>query len=995
MSQTMAAGRKGPPQYEPRGRSVAGGAVDAEESNGPGSPEEALAALRASEARYALAVAGADDGLWDWDLVAGTVYRSARLEEMLGRAAKEAETTPADWLARVHPEDKEQYRAVFRTYVKGEAERFECKYRLIDAAGGERWVHEYAKGLRDAAGRLYRIAGSVRDITEQKRLEEELRRAGELLRDYAETASDWYWETAPDHRFTVYPERVRRFGVDPATRLGKPRTDFAADLEEEPEKWRAHTALLARHEPFRDFVYKIRLAGGEVRFISTSGKPIFAADGRFLGYRGSGRDVTKAMLAAEALKDSEQRFSDIAEVAGDVLWELDADYRFVYVSGAGRDAVGVEDGFILGKTRWELAGADPAKDALWARHKAALDARQPFRNFSYSFRGSTGRMLHCTVSGKPIFDAKGAFRGYRGTTTNETGAVELLRRTEQQADLLRKIFASMVEGIVVVDAGLKVVTFNPQFLELGEYPADFVATGEPFEKIVRFGAVRGDYGAGEVEALVAAQIEELMRFKPHVAERQLPSGRVLELRGNPLAEGGLVITCVEVTERKRTERRIARLARIDALTNLANRAQFSEHLEHATAEGTRYNQPCALFYVDLDNLKEVNDTLGHPAGDGLLRLVGKRLASIVREADLVARLGGDEFAVIQANLAHSDDAAKFAGRLVETLSHPYRIGGHEVHTTASVGVAISAPEKPVSAEELMSQADTALYKAKQEGRNRFCFHSPQIEKTVRARVAMADALRRALAQRQMTLHYQPRYDLASGSVTGIEALLRWRHPNGELMSAGEFVTSMHDRGLLRKLDAWVLGRACRQMRKWQDGGQLEGAVIGVNIAPVQFKDPSLEAAVRHALEQSGLPPGRLEIELIELVLMHANDGLLAALRALHELDVRLSIDGFGSGYIAPRQLNSLPIASAKIGPELVSDLAAGGGRETTVAATLSLARNLGLRVVAKGVETAEQLRRLGELGCDEVQGRLLAAPVSAEELPAAAAEGARLLAALA
>ncbi|MFI4986075.1 MAG: EAL domain-containing protein [Alphaproteobacteria bacterium] len=942
---------------------------------------------------YALAIAGSNDGLWDWDVPARKVYRSARLEEILGLAAVAVEATPEDWFKWLHPDDEASYRDAFRRYVKGRDDRFECKYRMIDAQGAVRWVHEYARGLRDAAGRVQRIAGSVRDITEQKRLEEELRQSGERLRDYAETASDWYWETGPDHRFINHPETIRHTVIDQAARLGKRRSEFAADLEEEPEKWRQHLAALERHEPFRDFVYRVELASGGIHVISTSGKPIFNAEGGFLGYRGSGRDVTSAMLSAQVLRESQQRFSDIAEVAGDVIWEVDRDGRFTYVAGTGRDTAGVPDNFILGKTRWELAGADPAKDELWAGHLAVIEARQPFRNFRYSFKSGTGRTLHCAVSGKPVFDADGAFCGYRGTTTNETRSVELLRRTERQADLLRMTFASMVEGIIVVDGELRVVTFNRQFLELCEYPADLVSAGESFEKIVRFGAERGDFGEGEVTAIVEARLADLRRVKPHVLERQLPRGRVLELRVSPLAQGGFVMTCVEVTERKRTEKKIVRLARIDALTNLANRAQFTEQLDHATTEGTRYNQPCALFYIDLDNLKDVNDTLGHPVGDGLLRLVGKRLSSIVREADLVARLGGDEFAVIQSTLVQPSDAATFAERLVQTLSQPYRIGGHEVHSTASVGVAVCTPDKPVSAEELMSQADTALYKAKQEGRNRFCFHSPQIEKSVRARVAMADALRTALAQRQLMLHYQPRFALPAGTVTGVEALLRWRHPNGELMSAAEFVTILHDRTLLRKLDAWVISRACRQMRKWQGEGHLLGAVMSVNIAPMQFKDPGFEAVVQRALERSGLASDRLELELTEFALMHANDGLVNTLRGLDERHVRLSVDCFGSGYTSPKLLKSLPIATAKIGAELVAELTAGGDREATVVATVTLARNLGLKLVAKGVETAEQLRRLRELGCEEVQGRLLAAPVAAAQLPNAAIEGAARLAA--
>ena len=951
--------------------------------------EESAAGPGENQERLALALAAANDGLWDWDARTNRVFHSARMQEILGLEPVAVECVVGEWVKQIHEEDYPRYLEAFRRYLRGHSDRFECEYRLKEKGGGIRWILDYGKGRRDEAGRVYRMAGFVRDITQQKKLEEALRESERSFRDYTETASDWYWETGPDHRFTVHPERLRALGLDPTPRLGKLRSDFAADVEEEPEKWRQHWAALERREPFRDLVYRIKRPDGLITIVSASGKPVYDAAGRFLGYRGSARDVTKAVLAAEALRASEQRFSDIAEVAGDVIWELDAEFRFAYIAGTGRDQVGLPDSYILGKTRWELAGADPEKDEFWAAHKALLEAHKPFRNLRYSVKTMTGRVLHGTTSGKPIFGRDGEFLGYRGTTRNDTHEVELSQRAAQQAELLRMTFASMLEGILVVDADLRVVTFNHQFMELSDYPADLVKLGDPFEKIVRFSAERGDYGHGKVSAIVEEQLRAPARLKPQVVDRQLPSGRVLEFRAKPLAQGGFVMTCVDVTERKESERKIARLARFDALTNLANRAQFTEYLDHATKEGTRYNQPSALFYLDLDNLKDVNDSLGHPVGDALLRLVGKRLASIVREADLVARLGGDEFAIVQANLAHANDAAKFAERLVQTLAQPYRIGGHEVHATASVGVAICGPDNPVAAEELMKQADTALYKAKQEGRNQFCFHAPQMEKAVRSRIAMAENLRKALAERQLILYYQPRFDLASGEVRGIEALLRWRQPGGELISAADFVSLTYDRGLSRKLDSWVLHHAALQMRKWQAEGRLAAAGISVNIAPTQFKDTGFETIIWGALEESGLQPAALELELPEVALLHANEALVNLLRGLERRRVRLSISNFGAGYTSPKLLRRLPVTSAALSPEVVAD----GGRAGTLEAVIGLARSLGLKVIAKGVESEEQLRHLRECGCEEAQGFYIAPPVAAEQLLLAADRGVALLSA--
>jgi diguanylate cyclase (GGDEF)-like protein len=441
---------------------------------------------------------------------------------------------------------------------------------------------------------------------------------------------------------------------------------------------------------------------------------------------------------------------------------------------------------------------------------------------------------------------------------------------------------------------------------------------------------------------------------------------------------GAVGAGVDITERKRAEERIRHLAHHDQLTGLPNRGLLQDRLRQALALTEHGGAYIGLLLLDIDCFKDVNDTLGHPAGDWLLRAVAERLEAAIRQGDTLARLGGDEFAVVQPGLDGPGCAAALAQRLIETLAPPFRLEAQEVHVSASVGVALF-PQHSDHADGLVRKADLALYRAKQDGRGRFRLFEPAMDDEVQARRRLDGELRRALEGAEFILHYQPQVSLATDRVEGVEALVRWRHPERGLVPPGEFIPAAEASGLIRPLGAWVLREACRQARAWRDAG-LE-LVMAVNLSPAQLRHDGMLSEVDGALRASGLDPRCLELEITESLLLERSEGATDhVLRGLAARGVRLAFDDFGTGYSSLASLKRLPVEKIKIDRSFVRDIGRDPEDEAVVRAMVSLGHALGKRVVAEGVENEAQLAFLRRLGCDAAQGFLLAGPAAAAEI---------------
>jgi diguanylate cyclase (GGDEF)-like protein len=419
-------------------------------------------------------------------------------------------------------------------------------------------------------------------------------------------------------------------------------------------------------------------------------------------------------------------------------------------------------------------------------------------------------------------------------------------------------------------------------------------------------------------------------------------------------------------------------AHYDTLTQLPNRQLFKDRLAHELAHAQSNGEQLAVLYIDLDNFKRVNDTLGHNAGDGLLEIVAQRLNAAVKRSDTVARLGGDEFVAILPSLISPEAAGRTAERLLATLAKPLRVGGREYHVRASIGIAVH-PQDGDTIETLLKNADTALYRAKDSGRNRVTYFEQEMNARALERWSLETGLLRALQARQFVLHYQPQLDVRTGALTGVEALVRWNCPEGGLRMPGEFIAAAEETGLIVEIGAWTLFEACAQYSRWRSEG-FEAPRVAINVCADQLRQVNFANLVRRALLDSGMPPWALELEITESVLLAADGPSSEALRELTALGVRVALDDFGTGYSSLNYLRRHPVHVIKIDRSFICDIPKDPEAEAITAAIVAMARSLDKETIAEGVETAAQLDFIGKLGCTTAQGFYFSRAVPAGEL---------------
>jgi diguanylate cyclase (GGDEF)-like protein len=422
------------------------------------------------------------------------------------------------------------------------------------------------------------------------------------------------------------------------------------------------------------------------------------------------------------------------------------------------------------------------------------------------------------------------------------------------------------------------------------------------------------------------------------------------------------IAARRIRERWLAEDQIRYLALHDSLTGLPNRVQLRQHLDRAIARSRRHNQLMAVLCLDLDRFKDVNDTLGHPTGDALLEEVAARLKSTVREIDLVGRLGGDEFAVVAEDLDAAEGAVRLARRLCTALAELYQVNGHEVSTSASIGIALG-PIDGTSGETLMKEADLALYRAKQDGRNTFRFFEPAMDAALQKRRQLENDLRRAVRKSELYLDYQPQFDLESGTLTGYEALVRWWHPTDGDMSPSTFIPIAEETGLIAPLGEWILRTACGYAATWE-----RDLTLAVNLSPAQFKTQDIEALVKKVLAETGLEPNRLELEITEATLLQNTDAVVETLTRLDQIGVSIAMDDFGTGYSSLSYLTRFPVKKIKIDRSFIDTLGVSPQTSAIVSSIVGLGQSLHVIITAEGVETEDQAEMLKQWGCDQVQG---------------------------
>jgi diguanylate cyclase (GGDEF)-like protein len=593
---------------------------------------------------------------------------------------------------------------------------------------------------------------------------------------------------------------------------------------------------------------------------------------------------------------------------------------------------------------------------------------------------ASGVVIACTI--QPLPGGGGLAIHQDITELHELNAqlqtqYELGRRQEDSLRIRNLQFDTainnMSQGLCFFDARQRLIVCNNRYLEMYGLSPDRVGPGTTLAEIVDMRFDAGSCPQMSSEEYLRWRDEVVVSAKATDSIVELRNGRIFVIRHRPMPDQGWVATHEDITEQRRSEVEIAHMAHHDALTDLANRVLLNERLEQVLARGSR-NETVALHHLDLDQFKAVNDTLGHPAGDQLLRMVADRLRGLVREIDTIARMGGDEFAIVQVGIDDAADATALAQRILEAVGMPYDINGRQMTVGVSIGIAVG-PGDGLSPEELLRNADLALYRAKDDGRGTFRFFEPGMDLQMQARRIMEQDLRKALPAGQFELHYQPIVNLASDQISGFEALIRWHHPERGLIAPNAFIPLAEETGLIVPIGQWVIDQACATAAAWPDD-----LIVAVNVSPIQFRSPAFLQAVVDALDASGLRPDRLEVEITESVLLQNGEATLAILHHLRSLGVRIAMDDFGTGYSSLTYLQSFPFDKIKIDRCFVKNILENEGSLNIVRAIAGLAKGMGMTTTAEGVETAEQLDRVMSVGCTEMQGFHFSRPRPASEI---------------
>jgi diguanylate cyclase (GGDEF)-like protein/PAS domain S-box-containing protein len=541
-------------------------------------------------------------------------------------------------------------------------------------------------------------------------------------------------------------------------------------------------------------------------------------------------------------------------------------------------------------------------------------------------------------------------------------------KLRRQKLLLDAALANMSQGLCMFEPDGRIILFNERYEQLTGLSAASLH-GHSLLDVIKSRVL-----PGSPEEFVAQVVTAMREGKINTRIIDTTDGRTLRVIEQPRQEGGWVSTLEDITEWQKAQAKISHMARHDALTNLPNRRLFRERLEDALRRVAR-DEKVAVFCLDLDRFKEVNDTLGHPVGDELLKQVARRLSECAREGDTVARLGGDEFAVVQVGGDwRVAETSALANRLIEVISSPYTVHDHQSVIGATVGISV-APDDGDGPDQLLKNADMALYRAKGDGRGGYRFFEAGMDARAQARRLLELDLRTAMSTGEFEVHYQPLLDIKTNNIICFEALLRWNHPQRGLILPSEFISLAEETGLIVPIGDWVLRTACIDAARWPDDIH-----VAVNISPAQFKNRNLVASVSAALSAARLSANRLELEITESVLLQDTEATLATLHKFRALGLRISMDDFGTGYSSLSYLRSFPFDKIKIDRSFVAELAVRGDSMAIVRAVTGLGRSLGISTTAEGVETSEQLALLRSEGCNEVQGYLFSPARPAAEV---------------
>ncbi len=832
------------------------------------------------------------------------------------------------------------------------------------------------------------MAGTVYDITQRKRAEEKLRQSEERFRSLIQNASDLITVLEEDGTIRYESPTIERIlGYRTEERLGKNAFDYLHPDDEEWVKDSFDEALDNPGEVRPPVEFRLRHKDGSWRHMEAT-RTNLLDDPAVKGVVANLWDVTERKRAEEKIRDSEERYRAVMEQSAEAIWLFDPDTKQVLETNtAFQEMLGYTAEELCAMTNYDFV-AHSRKDIDATVWRKAQEEKDPPEERNY--RRSDGTLLEVEVKGTLIsYGGKEVVCSVARDLTGRKEAEKALRESEER---FRSAFEDSPIGVALVDLDGRRFRLNRALCEMLGYsedellcaylehvhPDDREISSEHFRRLLEEGT--GNYTLER----------RYLHADGHVVWNLTSVSLIQDSRGEP---SHLVCLHQDITERKELEKQLRHQAFYDSLTDLPNRVLFLDRLGHALARASREDSPVAVLFIDLDDFKVINDSLGHDAGNAVLVEVAERLQASVRPGDTVGRIFGDEFAVLLEAPAGEEEACRVTERIQKGLQAPFEVDRQEVSLRASIGVALGETDED-QPNEVLRHADLAMYEVKNSGNIRYKVYNPSMDARLVERMNLERDLRQALEREEFEVHYQPKVLLETEAIVGMEALVRWQHPERGLLPASQFILQAEETGLIDQIGLWVLKESCRQLKEWQERYSAKlGMPFGmcVNLSAREIRQPDLAGKVASVLQDTGLDPACLMLEITERTAKEEAEQTIGKLRELKDLGVQLAIDDFGTGYCSLLYLEHSLLDILKIDYLVVHrEREDPEEYESVLSAMTNMAHSLGLEVIVEGVETEEQLAKLKEMGCEMAQGYYFAEPLPSETLENLLVEAASL-----
>ncbi len=863
------------------------------------------------------------------------------------------------------PSDSEAL-AILQRAMEGDAQRFEWQHRRFDGTLFDCELSVSRIDLPD--GPL--IQAIVHDITRRRLAQRALEESNRLLEQLF--ANDFTQMAYLDRAFRyirVNPAFARALDRTPDAFIGRNFFDDCRD----PVHRERFAEVVRSGRPHTERARADRPAGDpDGRFWDWSLQAVRDADGSVIGLVYVRMDVTERLQTERQLREAAQELDTILHNMQDTYFRIDANGILTRVSDSVQQLLGYAPEEVVGRPVMEFYVHPEEWEALLERMAANGGL---ISNDEIALRHSDGTVVWILANVHFLHAGNGNAAGVEGMARNITD----LKRHESQVSKLSSVLEQTADIVIVTDIDGIIEYVNPSFERVTGYRFEEVVGRKP--SILSSGKHKPEFYQHLWETILSGEsYTNIMINRRKDGSLYYEEKTITPIRDQRGRITHFVSTAKDISERMQVQERLQHMAHHDALTDLPNRNLFLDRLQQALIRARHHKRLVAVMFMDLDRFKNINDTLGHNTGDQLLLQLSERLKHSVRDGDTIARFGGDEFAILLDDVDNENSISAVAQKLLQTLTESFHINNHELFVTASIGIAIF-PHDGEDPDTLLRNADVAMYRAKELGKNNYQFYSDDMSARNFERLTLENHLRHALAREQFVLHYQPQVDARNDRIIGVEALLRWQHPELGLVSPSNFITLLEETGLIEVVGEWVLEAACRQSRTWHDAGwrQLH---LSVNISSRQFNNSAFIDVLHGIIERTGVNPEFLELELTESMLMRQASSVVTALKSLNRLGVRFAIDDFGTGYSSLSYLRRFPIDTIKIDRSFIRDIIEDPDDAAITRAIVVMAQNLSLNVIAEGVETEAQLAFLNENGCHFIQGFYYSPPVTEKEMTA-------------